>query len=886
MSLARIALRSVSRRKLRNSLTVLAVVIGVALLTGVNIAFDSAYIHFVNTINRSSGSIDISIRSATGASLNDSLLPEIRQVEGVAEASGRVSGSGYAVFWNVTEESSAPLSVYGVDPNGDFDYLNPDYTNITGVRSLSPGQIVVDSRLNYTIGQRIKIRVKSDYYWLEVVGLYHLPAEIQGLHFAGSYTAYVDLPAAQKLFKTWGRFNRIIARVDDVSNTRKVVERLESRLGGEYEVTAEKERILDRMRSSLEGFRSGLFVMSALTSAVALVIVFNTVYMNVKERMYEIGVIRSIGASKTQVFWMFILEGMLLGVIGTTVGLAGGFLLANILGGTLLPAPPSSSPQEILLIYKPGTIALGIVTGILTTLIGGLIPSILAGRTEILKALRPSMRMTIHRRLHWILLLVGAVLFLTGVFMWSSANPRSVTTIPQTGVASIPLLIIGLVLTTAGLIRGTEKIFEYLLYPAFGKTSRLASRNFSRNLVRTTICFMLIAMSLSFIVALGGIQFSVNAGIEETVTSFFQSDIIVFSGTTPIERGFWKELVNLEHGTLIEKASPVRVIGTNLRALTQNENVSVSVTAIHTPNGAYSDKYCSYPDVMDMTFTPETPPDVYQRLHDVNTIILSSGIARTLGARVGSKVNVLSLLEIQVAPGVLIHTPTWRIFDVIGIVEIGMEQSPMMAQMAKMCYISYHTLNEQWGEYKDEANMFYVRVKPEYSENIGYVRDRILGKFGRSRGIGVITRIDILDAIRENMNEMWGLFNNLILFSVVVTAIGMTSIMIMNISERRREIGIIRSQGMSRIQVAKIIIGEAIILGGIGLLLGTIAGLVYYRGVVYVMAETGFSTGFRIPLEAIRTATLLSFGISVASVLYPLHKANSLDIVEAVRRNE
>jgi len=879
----RIALRSISRRKLRNFLTVLAVIIGVALLTGVNIAFDSAYMHFVNTINRSSGSIDISVRSATGASLSDSLLPEVQQVEGVAETSGRFSGSGHAIFWNMTEESSAALSVYGVDPNSDFDYLNPDYTNITGSRSLGPEQIVVDSRLNYTIGQRIKIRVKSNYYPLEVVGLYHLPVEARGLHFAGSYTAYVDLPTAQKMFKTWGKFNRIIVQVDEVSDTRKVVERLENLLGGEYEVTAEKERILDRMRSSLEGFRSGLFVMSALTSAVALVIVFNTVYMNVKERMYEIGVIRSIGASKTQVFWMFILESMFLGVIGTTVGLAGGFLLAKIFSGTLLP---SSSSPEILLIYEPGTITLGILTGVLTTLVGGLIPSILAGRTEILKALRPSMRTTTHRRLHWILLLVGGTLFLAGVLMWESADPGSVTTIPQTGVASIPPLMIGLVLTAAGLIRGAEKIFEYVLYPAFGKTSRLASRNFSRNLVRTTICFMLIAMTLSFIVALGGIQFSVNAGIEETVTSFFQSDIIVFSGTTPIEREFWKELVNLEDGALIEKASPVRMIGTNLRALTRNENISVSVTAVHTPNGAYSDKYCSYPDVMDMAFTPETPPDVYQRLHDVNTIILSSGVARTLEARVGSRVNVLSLLEIQIAPGFLIHKPTWRIFDVIGIVEIGMEQSPMMAQMAKMCYISYHTLNEQWGNYKDEATMFYVRVKPEYSDNIGYVRDRILGKFGRRRGIGVITRIDILEAIRENMDEMWGLFNNLILFSVVVAAIGMTSIMIMNISERKREIGIIRSQGMSRTQVAKMIIGEAIILGSIGLLLGTIAGLVYYRGVVYVMAETGFSSGFMIPMGSIRTAAILALGISVVSVLYPLHKANSLNIVEAVRRTE
>ncbi len=883
MSLVRIALRNVSRQKLRNSLTILSIIIGVALLTGVNITFDSVYAHFVETINRSSGSVDISIRSATGVSLSESLLLKVRQVEGVVEASGRVSGSGHAIFWNVTGESSASLMIEGIDPNNDFDYLNPEYTNITHSRSLDFGQIVIDSRLNYTIGQNIKIRIKSDYYQLQVVGLYYLPIETFGLHFVSSYTAYVDLPMAQKMFKTWGKFNRIIVRVDDASKTSDVVKRLESQLGGEYEVIAEKERILDSMQESLEGFKGGLFIMSSLTSLVALVIVFNTVYMNVKERMYEIGVIRSIGASKMQVFWMFILENLLLGLIGTTFGLLGGSTLANYFIGNL---NLSFSSQVVLVISDLRIIALGVLTGLLTTLIGGLIPSILAGQTKILKALRPSMRMTTHRRLHWILIIVGIPLFLSGVYIRRYFFTPNIIVMQRAGVASIPPIILGLVLTVAGLIRVTEKVFEYVFYPFFGRQSRLISRNFSRNLVRTTICFMLIAMSLSFIVTLGGIQFSVSAGIEKTVTGFFPSDMIVTSGGSPIEREFWKELVRLEDGTLIDKASPVRVIGTKLRALTTNENVSVTVTAIHTPNGAYSDNYCSYPDVVDMTFTPKTPSNVYQRLHDLNTIILSSGVARTLNAEVGSKVDVLSLLEIQIAPGVLIHQPVWRVFDVIGIVEVGMENIPMvqLLPMTKMCYISYHTLNLQWGHFKDEATLFYVVVKPGFSENLGYVRDIILGKFGRSRGIGVVTRIDILNAIQERVDEIFNLFNSLILFSVIVSTIGMTSIMIMNISERRREIGIIRSQGMSRFQVAKMISGEAIIIGVLGLTLGVIAGLTYYEGIVHVMNRIGFPAVFKVPLESMKIAAILSLGVSVVSVLYPLYKTISLDIVEAIRR--
>jgi len=882
LSTARIAFRSLSRRKLRNTLTVLSIIIGVSLLTGVNVAFDSAYNQFVETINRSSGSIDLSIRSATGASIDDEILLQVREVEGIAEASGRVTGSGQAIFWNVTEESSALVSIYGVDPNSDFDYLNPEYTNITGSTALSPAQIVVDSRLNYTIGQRIKVRIKSTYYWLEVIGLYHMPVETRGMSFIDRYTSYVALPTAREMFRNWGKFSTIIARVDDVSDTREVAERLRNVLGGEFEIIAEKERILDRMQNALEGFRSGLFIMTALTSVVALVIVFNTVYMNVKERLYEIGVIRSIGASKIQVFKMFILESILLGIIGTVIGLLGGLVLAEYFSGTI----GFHSSQEASIVYKPETIALGITTGILTTLIGGLIPSIMAARTEILQALRPSMRAKEHRRLHWRLLLTGIPLFMVGTYLGRLIEASKVTDIPKIGSASIPLLIGGIVLITAGLIRGAEKIFEYILYPIFGRISRLASRNFSRNLVRTTICFTLIAISLSFIVAIGGVQYTVNAGIEKTVTTLFQSDIIVVTGGNTLDREFWQELVELENRTLIEKASPIRIIGSKVRALTRSENISITLTAIDTPNGAYADRYCAYPHVMDMTFSQDTPSNVYQRLHELNTIVISGTVADTLKAGVGDRINVLSLQAIEIAPNVVIWKPVWRIFNVIGIVDVGMEQLPGGEQRRKMCYISYHTLNEQWGYFEDEANLFYIKVRSEYENDLGYVRDKIIQRFGKRYGIGVITRIDVLEAVRGNMEDMWNLFTNLIMFSVVVSAIGMSSIMIMNISERRREIGILRSQGMSLFQVGKMIVGEATILGVIGFILGTVSGIIFYRAIVEVMAQTGFSGATTIPWDSIRTAATLSLVVSALSVLYPLYKALKLDIVDAIRRNE
>jgi ABC-type antimicrobial peptide transport system permease subunit len=528
----------------------------------------------------------------------------------------------------------------------------------------------------------------------------------------------------------------------------------------------------------------------------------------------------------------------------------------------------------------------GIFAGIITTIVGGIIPSIIAGRTDILRALKPYMGSSAQKRLHLYLIAGGIPLLITGIYLRTQYIPEQSSGF-LVGFISFPLMIGGLILITAGIIRTAGRIIEYTLYPLLKKNSKIASRNLGRNLVRTTISFTLIAMTLSFVVSTGGIQGSVDAGIKQTVTDLFESDIIIISGGDPLEREFWKRLIKLENGTLIDKAAPVKIIGTKLQSLTRTQNVSVPLTAIHTKNGAYSDRYCAYDDVINMKFTPETPPDVYQKLHNLNTIIISSDTAETLEAEVGSRVRVLSLLPVEIAPGVIIWKNVWRTFTIIGIVAQGADISGWGTSSSfgsnEMCYISYHTLNLQWGYYEDEASTFYVKVKPEFENNIGYARDIILNNYGKRFGIGVITRIDILDAVKDRIDQTSQLFELVVLFSVFIAAIGMSGIMVMNIQERKREIGVFRSQGMSRKQVVTMIAGEAIIIGSIGLILGTISGLLFYWGVTIAMNTVGFKVPVIIPYNAIQTASLLAIGVSISSTIYPIYKANKLTIIDALR---
>jgi putative ABC transport system permease protein len=105
----------------------------------------------------------------------------------------------------------------------------------------------------------------------------------------------------------------------------------------------------------------------------------------------------------------------------------------------------------------------------------------------------------------------------------------------------------------------------------------------------------------------------------------------------------------------------------------------------------------------------------------------------------------------------------------------------------------------------------------------------------------------------------------------------------MNVAERRREIGILRSQGMSKFQVVISIIGEATCLGVVGFFAGTVVGLIFHRITVSYMRVEGFPMPFIIPFDAVELSLVLAVITSVISAIYPANRASKLDIVEALR---
>ncbi len=914
MSFTSIALRNIPKRKLRNALTVLAIILGVTLIVGVNIAFDSVYDQFGYTVNQAVGNVDVSIRNTLNTPFNQTVLTTVNQTQNVADSYGRLSSQA-----NVSQSSKwVSVMLIGVNSTIDFDYLDNAATNITGSRQLgfNSSEAIVDERLNCTLGQTFTIAVETgtypDFetknYTLTVSGFFHSSAfENQyGAMFGADYTGYrvyVDLAKAQSMLNCTEQINGVSIKLSDPKQTAGTVTELSNSLGNDYIVNPVKESLLNIVNRATFGLKSGLQIMSVMALCVAIVIVLNTMYMNIGERTHEIGILRSQGASTGQVFWIFFSESLILGIVGVAIGLVSGLFVTDIFRYfTSRIFQPFSPGIAFHFSFPPSTtqhLILGVVAGLATVTIGGMIPALSACKTDIINALRPSMRKPGSQRTALKLILGGLPLTIFGAFIFVWYDMFSQFGVGLYVVSALaPIAMMGVTMLVAGLLRSGGPAIERSLY-VFGKTRKIISRNVERNLMRSTICFALIGISLSLVVVMGGAQIGTVAGVENVIRSFSSSDLTVMTDNV-VTQEFAE---NISQINSVNSTTPVLVVPD--KTILQNKasdsplNSSSTVLAIDT---------VSYPKVMSMTFSDDTPKDVFTQLQGNDTIILTSPLAKSLNATVGDTVKIRyiayedKIVEVAVptsglpvgmpAPApvqyhVTVPVLAWKNYTVVGVAQGAWLDIMSFGNfmLSEASYISYNNLNSTFPNsnknYNNTANLFFVKINP--GTNIEETKNNLVNTYGEQYKLSITTYDDAVQRVRSSIDEIFYILYSIVIFAVANAGIGVAAIMIMNVSERKREIGIFRSQGMSKTQVVTSIIGEATFLGIVGFIMGIIVGLMFHRVTVSYMRLEGFPMAFIIPYDAMAVILVLAIATSVISAVYPADKASKLNIVDAIR---
>jgi putative ABC transport system permease protein len=333
-------------RKLRTALTALAIVLGVAMVSGTYVltdtitkAFDGLYEDSYKSTSAVISGKEVVKNAASGkATVPETLVKEVRALPGVATAAGAVydvSGTTDLVKLIGRDgqklgNGEAPNFGWGLDPNQKR--FNP-LTLTAGNWANGNDQVVIDSGTakneNYKVGDKIRAAAEGPTREFNIVGIarYGSVDSIGGATFA-----VFDVPTAQAMLNKQGQLDSIFIAakdgVDDSAVAKEVRPLLDNsavvRTGAEQGAADSKET-----NDGLAIIKYFLLAFAAISLVVGSFVIFNTLSMTVAQRVRELATLRTLGASRKQVRRSVLLEGFITGLVAAIVGLFCGFLLAK-----------------------------------------------------------------------------------------------------------------------------------------------------------------------------------------------------------------------------------------------------------------------------------------------------------------------------------------------------------------------------------------------------------------------------------------------------------------------------------------------------------------------------------------------------------------------------
>jgi putative ABC transport system permease protein len=875
---ARIASRGLRRRKLRNGLTILAVVFAVGILVGVNIAGDSILAQVTNTVTTAQGNIDISVQGVAGGTFEAGNVSVIQAQQGIKDVSPRFDGTLYYLNGTRASVDKPPVTILGVVPSLDekFGISNVSLDLLSQTNSCIATEEVAEE-CNLTQGSTVVVSCvppspqfptppASSLWKLTVVAI----ANVEGKGYSSVLIANLSL--AQDICSQEGMISSVVATVVNPSETDSIQSSLEAKLGSGFDVEAPKTSSLDQVSSLTNAFEIGLNMAATISLAVACILIMNSLLMSVNERKYETGVLRSIGSSRGTIFRMFLLEGLFFGAIGSFFGIGFGIILSQFLiqymsgvvptggligGGT---SPGTGAPTIVL---NANVLVFGVAAGIAVSVFGSLYPALSASRTSVVQAIRPQMRGSGKgRRGTAIMGTLGVALLVVAYYVESTSFKTTVNQLMSFNSIAIYILLtfipVGILLVVSACLRAIVSVLSYLFAPELGNRRTIANRNTGRNRRRSSLTVSMIAIGLSFTVLLGSLSGSLNYGIGNFVSQQLGADVYVIPnrGTLPIS--YANNLTNIDGVKTVTYLSFQPTIMThNMTSWVQTTLVVVNST--------------TFPKVWNVQLPNSTinVQNVFNNLSQNKTsIILASGIAGKLNVSTGDSVSAYV--------GSTAHN-----FTVIATFYASNFMSMGSFNEANIALIDYNTFSDYLPSGSNatmSANVFLVKVVDGADPNT--VGERITNS---TNGVYVFTISTILHEVEGGLSNIFNFFQVLIAMAIIVSLLGMTTTMIMSVLERKREIGVLRAIGTSRGQIIGMIMGEALILGTVGLITGLAVGLMFSSYMIDIMAGIGFPVPLMIPYTTFLYVGLASIIISVGSAVYPARKAATMNVVDAIR---
>jgi putative ABC transport system permease protein len=840
------AWRGLVARRTRSLLTLVGIAIGVAVLVAslaINAGLDAAV---DRTVASMTGRADLRVAAFAETGLSESTLTALDGVPGVALTAPAIERRAYLASAPGRAPESAPVTVLGIDPTREPRVR--DLALSQGIALDDPttpaGGALITERLaassGLTLGSPLSILGADAPVDVVVTGILAGDGPALG---SGGRTVVVPVDVAARLLPPVDGVDGIhgITRIDVVlaagADPTAVAGSIERALVTEPYVLSSPRDIAASMRASTADIRATLALLSSITLFAAAFLVLNATAMTVVERIRELGLLRAAGATRWQLVRVVETQALLLGLAGAVVGIAGGFLLAAAVTawlratGDVAIEPPQASPSILLA---------GLAIGIGVTLLAALEPARRAARVSPVTALRSRSDPSAAARAHvgW---LIGIVVGVGAVAVLVLPVGAASALGPLRALAVYALLLLG-VLATPVLLGPLGRLAGLPFASVLRLEERLARAAIGRDRARTTLTVGALVVGLAMVVALGAVSANARVAATSWLGEVVPGDeILTAIAPAPTGEGGVDEQLATIAG--VATATPLAAFDLAVGGM------RLEATAIDGADVAADGR---------LTFLAGDRTEALQALDAGGAIVLPRSRAEALGVGVGDALLVAGLtgpVELEVA----------------GIVE-----RSFPGRTGETALVGWPDATERFGV--QGADSFAVR----YALGAPPATEPAVRELAASYALTVAPISQVEGALGDALDRVFGLLDLLALAAVVIAALGIVNTLSMDTWQRARELGMLRAAGMSRRQVWRSVLVEAGILGLIGAIVGSVAGLAV--GFLLVGSAGGRLDGSLVlPIGTIALAIAAGVGLAMLAAAQPARIAGRRSIVAAVR---
>jgi putative ABC transport system permease protein len=840
----RTALRNVLAHKARLLMTVLAVMLGVAFVSGTLVFTNTLSNALQNSSAKGFDQVDVAVWPGAGddgdttgkpPQLTQALLDESAKVPGAASVIGVVSG------FTAIADKDGHLVGDGFQSQGGNYWSDKDarYPLTAGAAPKGSGQVALDAktaeRAGYKVGDTVRLSVDGPVLSPTLSGVFTTD---DGNVTAGGSLALFDTSTAQRLFGKTGAYDEIDVKATAGTSQAALKAALDKALPRNAVETTTATKLADDqariIAEGMSGLKQGLLVFAGIALFVGTFIIANTFTMLVAQRTKELALMRAVGASRRQVTRSVLIEAFVVGAVAAVTGLIAGIGIGAGLKALLgtLGAPVPDGP----LIVTPGTVGAALAVGIVVTMLAAWLPGRRAAKIPPVAAMS-SVHATATTKSLVLRNTLGALFSGAGIAVVLAATTMkgSDGQAPM-GIGAV-LLIIGVFILTPLLSRPLIAAAGPFMR-VFGVSGKLARQNSVRNPRRTAATASALMIGLTLITGMTVMAGSLQQAIDKMASASISADYIVRmangNGLSP------------DVAEKLTKTPGVTAVSPLTDAAVLIDDTSEFVTGV---NGDTIGKLTSL-TLDDGTFKVGG-----------NQVVVDDRTAKSRDWKAGSTFTVTY------------DDGRKQRLTVAGVFEGNEVVSGIMLDNAQLA--PHRT---------DAADRTDMQVMVKTSDGAtSATKDKLVKALGANPAIKIQDKKSISNEIAQMFTLMLNMLYGLLAMAVLVAVLGVINTLAMSVFERSQEIGMLRAIGLDRKGIKRMVRLESLVISLFGGVLGIGLGVFFGWAAGQLLGASMPTYELVLPWARMALFLLLAATVGILAALWPARRAARMNMLTAIK---